>query len=99
MSDIDTTYYDEDALVDPLGDEEDLAEQQGGKNYSKVGSSRGSTLLYTYGPGSIMDLPHFTVMPMGLEAWDRVWKHANSGIPSIQRHGYWKACKSCSVAK
>ena len=83
MSDIDTTYYDEDALVDPLGDEEDLAEQQGGKNYSKVGSSRGSTLLYTYGPGSIMDLPHFTVMPMGLEAWDRVWKHANSGIPSI----------------
>lgn len=83
MSDTSNLNYDEDALVDPLGDEDKLAEQQGSKNYSKVGSSRGSTLLYTYGPGSIMDLPHFTVMPMGLEAWDHVWDHANSGIPSI----------------
>ena len=32
-------------------------------NRAKVGSGRPSSLLYTYGPGAIMDLPQFTIMP------------------------------------
>lgn len=60
-------------LADPLGESE-AAEADGTlKNFAKVGSSRPSSLLYTYGPGSVMDLPHFTVMPLGYDAWDRVW--------------------------
>lgn len=76
MVDDNDLQYDEDAAVDPLQDDE-------GKNFAKVGASRSSTLLYTYGPGAIMDLPHFTVMPMGLKDWDRVWDHAHSGKPTI----------------
>ncbi|KAB7790044.1 DUF1998 domain-containing protein [Bifidobacterium leontopitheci] len=83
MSEDNKLVYDADAIVDPLGDDEAQDSRQKHKNYAKVGSSRSSTLLYTYGPGAIMDLPHFTVMPMGLEAWDRVWSNANSGIPDI----------------
>lgn len=81
MSDDNNLVYDEEAIVDPIGDDEKQVGQQ--KNYAKVGSSRSSTLLYTYGPGSIMDLPHFTVMPMGLESWERVWDNANFDIPDI----------------
>ncbi len=65
--------YDASQAVDPLGD----ADQENAKsvkhNRAKVGSSRPSTLLYTYGPGSIMDLPQFTIMPTGLDDWDRIW--------------------------
>ncbi|WP_062948334.1 DUF1998 domain-containing protein [Brachybacterium sp. sponge] len=56
--------------LDPLGD----AEQWKSKNYARVGSARPSSLLYTYGPGAAMDLPHFTVMPSGLDDWNRIWK-------------------------
>lgn len=74
MCDNDAMIYDEDSAVDPLGDQENLVRENSNKNYAKVGSARGSTLLYTYGPGAIMDLPHFTVMPMGLDDWERIWK-------------------------
>jgi hypothetical protein len=59
----------ESAPLDPLGD----AEKANDKNRAKVGSARPSTLLYTYGPGSIMDLPQFSVMPAGLDDWERIW--------------------------
>ena len=59
--------------VDPLGDADDLSQNQAKKNYAKVGSARPTTLLYTYGPGAIIDLPHFTVMPTGLDDWERIW--------------------------
>ena len=52
------------------------------KNYAKVGSSRPSALLYTYGPGAIMDLPQFTIMPAGLDDWERIWSRRD-GIPTI----------------
>lgn len=68
--------------LDPLGDAERLAAQGIKKNYAKVGSGRPSSLLYTYGPGSIMDLPHFTVMPSGLDDWDRIWNRRD-GVPTI----------------
>jgi len=64
--------------LDPLGDIEDGAV----KNRAKVGSARPSSLLYTYGPGSIMDLPGFSVMPAGLDAWDRIWARREN-IPTI----------------
>ena len=70
--------------VDPLGDGERLREEQRARNFAKVGSARPSTLLYTYGPGAIMDLPHFTIMPTGLNDWDRIWKRRGPGAsPAI----------------
>ncbi|WP_314686052.1 DUF1998 domain-containing protein [uncultured Bifidobacterium sp.] len=48
-----------------------------------MGSARPSTLLYTYGPGAIIDLPHFTVMPSGLDDWDRIWERRQGGVPAV----------------
>lgn len=68
--------------LDPLGDADRLSAQGVKRNYAKVGSGRPSSLLYTYGPGSIMDLPHFTVMPSGLDDWEKIWSRRD-GTPSI----------------
>jgi hypothetical protein len=62
--------HDEHELLDPLGD----AEEGVVKNRAKVGSARPSSLLYTYGPGAIMDLPNFSIMPAGLDDWELIWK-------------------------
>ena len=35
----------------------------------RVGSVRPSQLLWTYGPGAMIDLPNFSVMTMGLDRW------------------------------
>lgn len=74
--------HDPGQALDPMGDGERQAQAGGKRNYAKVGSGRPSSLLYTYGPGSIMDLPHFTVMPAGLDDWDRVWARRD-GIPTV----------------
>jgi hypothetical protein len=68
--------------LDPLADAEQLKQAGTAKNYTKVGSGRPSSLMFTYGPGAVMDLPHFTVMPSGLDAWDRVWAKRD-GTPHI----------------
>nr|WP_300337497.1 DUF1998 domain-containing protein [Actinomyces sp.] len=68
-----TVVEDELTAVDPLGDGARLAADQAKKNYAKVGSARPTTLLYTYGPGAVIDLPHFTIMPAGLDDWERIW--------------------------
>lgn len=52
------------------------------KNRAKVGSARPSTLLYTYGPGAIVDLPNFNVLTAGYDAWDRIWDRLPS-VPTI----------------
>lgn len=70
--------HDENELLDPLGDAEDGVV----KNRAKVGSARPSSLLYTYGPGAIMDLPNFSVMPAGLDDWETIWKRRDH-VPSI----------------
>lgn len=75
--------YDPRAAVDPLGDAEKEADKARKHNRAKVGSGRPSSLLYTYGPGAIMDLPQFTIMPTGLDDWDRIWRRRN-GIPQIR---------------
>jgi hypothetical protein len=69
-------------VLDPLGDAEHEAAAGTKKNYAKVGSGRPSSLLYTYGPGAIMDLPQFTIMPSGLDDWERVWLRRD-GVPEI----------------
>ena len=65
-------------ILDPLGD----VETDAAKNRARVGSARPSSLLYTYGPGAIMDLPGFSVMPAGLDDWDRIWARREH-IPMI----------------
>jgi len=69
---------DESDVLDPLGDAEDA----NNKNRAKVGSARPSSLLYTYGPGAVMDLPGFSVMPAGLDDWEPIWKR-RATIPAI----------------
>jgi MrfA Zn-binding domain len=75
--------YEEASALDPLGDAEREAEKGTKHNRAKVGFARPSSLTYTYGPGAIMDLPQFTVMPSGLDDWDRIWARRD-GIPVIR---------------
>jgi hypothetical protein len=70
--------------VDPLGDADAENEKSVKHNRAKVGSSRPSSLLYTYGPGAIMDLPQFTIMPTGLDDWDRIWNRREGDPPQIR---------------
>lgn len=74
----DEMLHDQNEALDPLADAEDGVV----KNRAKVGSARPSSLLYTYGPGAIMDLPGFSVMPAGLDDWESIWKR-RPFIPSI----------------
>ena len=69
--------------VDPLGDGDRLAAEQAKKNYAKVGSARPTALLYTYGPGAVIDLPHFTIMPAGLDDWERIWRRRDSAPVTV----------------
>lgn len=64
--------------MDPLTE----SEQSQAKNRAKVGSARPSSLLYTYGTGSIMDLPQFSVMPAGLDDWEPIWRRRPT-VPTI----------------
>ena len=75
--------YDASRAVDPLGDADQENAKSAKHNRAKVGSSRPSTLLYTYGPGAIMDLPQFTIMPTGLDDWDRIWNRREGSPPQI----------------
>jgi Domain of unknown function (DUF1998) len=78
-----TYLYNAARPVDPLGDAEREDAKSAKHNRAKVGSSRPSSLLYTYGSGSVMDLPQFTIMPTGLDDWDRIWNRRD-GIPEIR---------------
>lgn len=78
-----TILHDANSSVDPLGDGEKLEAENAKKNFAKVGSARPSSLLYTYGPGSIIDLPHFTVMPTGFDEWDRIWDRRDGQPPTV----------------
>jgi Domain of unknown function (DUF1998) len=64
--------------LDPIAD----AAGEAVKNRARVGSARPSSLLYTYGPGSIMDLPGFSISPAGLDDWEPIWKRREF-IPTI----------------
>lgn len=79
-----TYLYNAARPVDPLGDAEREDAKSAKHNRAKVGSSRPSTLLYTYGSGSILDLPQFTIMPTGLDDWDRIWARRDGEPPEIR---------------
>lgn len=70
-------------VLDPLGDLDGQEGASGPRNRAKVGSSRPSTLLYTFGPGAVMDLPNFSVMPSGYDDWERIWARRQSAAPTI----------------
>jgi hypothetical protein len=76
--------YDAANAVDPLGDADKEAEKATKHNRAKVGSARPSSLLYTYGPGAIMDLPQFTIMPTGLDEWERIWSRRDGRPQDIR---------------
>jgi Domain of unknown function (DUF1998) len=65
--------------MDPLTE----SEQAQAKNRAKVGTARPSSLLYTYGVGSIMDLPQFSIMPAGLDDWEPIWRRRPT-VPTIE---------------
>ncbi|MCC3766071.1 DUF1998 domain-containing protein [Streptomyces sp. UNOC14_S4] len=83
MTDQTRFVYDATKAVDPLGDLQEEAEKAVKHNRARVGSARPSSLLYTYGPGSIMDLPQFTIMPTGLDDWEPIWRRRDSLPPTI----------------
>lgn len=74
----DEMFHDASERLDPLGD----VEAGVVKNRARVGSARPSSLLYTYGPGAIMDLPGFAVMPAGLDDWEPIWRRREF-VPTI----------------
>jgi hypothetical protein len=76
--DVAVMLHDSGQSLDPLADVETGA----AKNRARVGSARPSSLLYTYGPGAVMDLPNFSVMPAGLDDWEPIWKRREF-IPTI----------------
>ncbi len=55
--------------LDPIAD----VERNNPKNRSRVGSIRPSAMLYTNGIGATVDLPHLSVMPHGLDAWEPIY--------------------------
>lgn len=65
--------------LDPISDVEGKAT----KNRSKVGSVRPSALLYTSGIGATVDLPHLSVMPHGLDAWQRYYDRRPGGADVV----------------
>ncbi|GAA4129656.1 DUF1998 domain-containing protein [Nocardioides fonticola] len=67
------------AELDPIAD----VEAKVTKNRSKVGSVRPSALLYTSGIGATVDLPHLSVMPHGLDAWQRYYDRRAGGADVI----------------
>lgn len=65
--------------LDPIAD----VEAKLSKNRSKVGSVRPSALLYTSGIGATVDLPHLSVMPHGLDGWQRYYDRRPGGADVI----------------
>ena len=97
--------YDASRAVDPLGDADAENEKSVKHNRAKVGSSRPSSLLYTYGPGAIMDLPQFTIMPTGLDngtgsgTGGKESRRASTRRGCAKRSGRTCAPPSCSFAR
>ncbi len=52
------------------------------RNYARVGSLRPSAMLYTNGVGATVDLPHLSVMPHGLDAWEPYYAR-RQGPPDV----------------
>lgn len=64
--------------LDPIAD----VEANKPKNRARVGSIRPSAMLYTNGIGATVDLPHLSVMPHGLDAWEPIYAR-RPGPPEV----------------
>lgn len=51
-------------------------------NFSRIGSLRPTALMYTSGVGATADLPHLSVLVLGLERWDQQYSKMGA-IPRI----------------
>lgn len=58
-----------------------------------VGQVRPSQLLWTYGPGALIDLPNLSVLTMGLDRWNR------TDALRSRRHAYSPPFAECSALK
>ena len=67
------------APLDPIAD----VETNKPKNRSRVGSVRPSAMLYTHGIGATVDLPHLSVMPHGLDAWEPIYNRRPGPVEVI----------------
>ena len=56
----------------------DLNEDAPTTNFSRIGSLRPTALLYTNGIGATADLPHMSVMILGLERWEQQYSKMGS---------------------
>ena len=70
--------------LDPLGDAEQLAEAGTKHNRAKVGSAARRRCSTPTGRARSWTCPQFTVMPAGLDDWDRIWARRD-GIPHHPR--------------
>lgn len=52
------------------------------RNFARVGSLRPSAMLYTNGIGATVDLPHLSVMPHGIDAWEPYYAR-RQGPPDV----------------
>ena len=75
--------FDESSVPDAGGDAERAREAQLTRNYARVGSQRPTSLLYTYGPGAIIDLSHFTVMTSGYRSLERIYQR-RAAVGTVQ---------------
>lgn len=55
-------------------------DDQKSKNRSKVGTIRPNGMLFTAGIGSTVDLPHLSVMPQGLDAWEKAYARQGGAL-------------------
>lgn len=80
--------------LDVLGQSDELDELGGRRTYAKVGSARPTSLLYTNGPGAIIDLPQLTAMPACFDDWEYVWTRFGSKPPEIHAPRLRKAIRT-----
>ena len=54
-----------------------------------VGEIRPSQLLWTYGPGALIDLPNLSVVTMGIDRWEK------DRCLRYKSHGCSPTCRAC----
>jgi len=54
-------------------------------SYIPIGDVRSCQLLWTYGPGALIDLLNLPVLTMGLERWDEQAMPGNRGSAPARR--------------
>ena len=58
-----------------------------------VGEVRPSQLLWTYGPGALIDLPNLSVVTMGIDRWEKI------DASRSKRRVCWPTCGAFSALR